>query len=507
MAVPPNSPWNPGPTRRLNPRPIQRMRGRLPDRPHSRRRGCGTALFAAALAVVVLIGGAALYAWSRYQTVADSVIIVVPTEQPGPGQEGGGNQPLPTPNIVKEPFNILLVGVDTRDASPEEGARSDTLILAHVDPQNKWATMLSIPRDSCAEIPGYTDPGECDKINKAYFYGYRDAEGTRVEPEIGGIKLARDTVSRYLDLPSHNQRIDFVAQVDFKGFQRIIDAIGGINIDVPKPLLDPSYPSDDGDNGYIRLYIPSGLQHMDGVTALRYARSRHADDDYQRSERQKQVIQAIMSTMKEKGLLDQIDSLNDLMDQLANTFSTDLPIKDLGNLRALAGLGAELAGGGRIQSLAIGGSGFEDLGGLNIYTPRWNPDDISVRVDEWLTGPLGAGSASAPQKPTRTQLESVSIEVMNGTEVKGLAGEVRAHLESRGYVLNAASSASAETAYPKTLIIDYGNHKAVREYLAHQLGIKPANILASDAAPEGPSDGSTGIMVLLGLDYKAEWRR
>ena len=144
----------------------------------------------------------------------------------------------PLPDALREPANVLLLGVDKRP-SAEEGVRSDTLILVHLDPQEKWASMLSIPRDSVVNIPhmGYA------KINAAYSYGFNNAAaiyGDGTAPDAAGAALAAETVEQFLGV-----KVDFTAQVDFHGFEALVDSVGGVVVDVPTPLLDAEYPTED----------------------------------------------------------------------------------------------------------------------------------------------------------------------------------------------------------------------------------------------------------------------
>ncbi|MCG8352965.1 MAG: LCP family protein, partial [Chloroflexales bacterium] len=156
--------------------------------------------------------------------------------------------PVPLPDTLREPFNVLLIGVDRR-ADPDNGIRSDTLIVVHVNPSERWAGMLSIPRDSVVQIPHL---GQM-KINVAYSYGYTNAAelyGRGVDPAAAGGALAAETVEDFLNL-----KINYIAQVDFQGFERIVDTLGGITVDVAQPLLDPEYPTEN--YGYERLYVPA----------------------------------------------------------------------------------------------------------------------------------------------------------------------------------------------------------------------------------------------------------
>ena len=144
----------------------------------------------------------------------------------------------PTSGLLTRPFTVLLLGVDRRP-NPEEGVRSDTLILVRVDPQTRTASMLSIPRDSVAPIPhlGWA------KINAAYGYGYANATalyGATTDPSAAGGALAAEAVEQFLGVT-----VDYIAQVDFRGFERLVDTVGGVLIDVPVPILDAEYPTEN----------------------------------------------------------------------------------------------------------------------------------------------------------------------------------------------------------------------------------------------------------------------
>lgn len=279
------------------------------------------------------------------------------------------------PNTLREPFTVLLIGVDQRD-NPDEIPRGDTLIVVHVNPTERWASMLSIPRDTLVSIPNI---GE-DKINAAYFHGYIYASelyGEGTAPAEAGGALAAETVEAFLGVP-----IDYIAQVDFRGFQRIIDTIGGISIDVPQPLLDAEFPT--ANYGYERIYIPAGLQVLDGRQALIYARSRHAGSDFDRSSRQQQVLQAMLHSMRQRALLDQIGLLPELVADVQESVATTLPVSDLNTLRGLAALASELSSE-RIVRLSLNPNdvGMNEIG-TNIL---WNPEDVQLQVNRLLAGP------------------------------------------------------------------------------------------------------------------------
>lgn len=170
--------------------------------------------------------------------------------------------------------NLLILGLDRR---PDQGAvvRSDTMILATVYPPGPRVALLSIPRDLYVDIPTYGT----GRINAAHFWGENESVG-------GGPALAAQTVAQNFGVPVHGY-----VRVDFDGFRAIVNAVGGIDVVVEQPIVDNAYPTDD--YGTIRIEIPAGPQHMDGETALRYARSRHGSSDFDRARRQQQIMVAL----------------------------------------------------------------------------------------------------------------------------------------------------------------------------------------------------------------------
>lgn len=181
-------------------------------------------------------------------------------------------------------LNILVIGVDTRPDGGEQNA--DVIIIARLDLKSKSMNSVTIPRDLLVEIPGH---GE-GKINSAYGIGLEEDPGSR----IAGVAKVRDTIEHNFDVS-----IDDYVMIDFEGFREVVDAVGGIDINVPTRIVDEAYPTED--YGIRTLIIEAGLQHMDGETALSYARTRHADSDDQRRERQMLVIQALFDKGQQVG--------------------------------------------------------------------------------------------------------------------------------------------------------------------------------------------------------------
>lgn len=404
--------------------------------------------------------------------------------QPGALIPGIG-RPLATPalsaDMLSQPFNILLVGVDKRP-NPDDGIRSDTLILVHLDPQGKWASMLSIPRDSVVNIPHL---GQA-KINTAYAYGFTNAEsiyGAGTDADAAGGALVAETVEQFLRV-----KVNYVAQVDFHGFEQLVDAVGGVPIDVTTPLLDAEYPTDD--NGIERIYIPAGLQVMDGHTALVYARSRHSSSDFDRSKRQQQVLRALLDHVKARGLLENASLLSQWADVIARNVRTTLPVSNLKMLGSLAAFARQLDGS-KIKQMSINPDdvAIQSENGSDIY---WNRSEIRSLVARWQTGPQGTGETA----PAR-------IQVLNGAAVEGVASKVSEHLRSKGFVLTDA--ANALQIYAHTTIIDYTGRPDTRKRLADILGITAEYVQATPGPNAPPQAPETDIVVVVGQDYKGDW--
>lgn len=225
---------------------------------------------------------------------------VAPTIQPTVGAWEGN-----------ERVNILLVGIDRR---PGEAfvSRTDSMMVISVNPETDSMSVLSIPRDLYVQIPGYGQ----DRINTAVVYGSREGD------YLDGAALAMQTVSSNLGIPIHH----FV-MVDFGAFVRTVDLLEGIDVQVPYEINDPMYP--DMDYGYDPLYIPAGLQHFDGQTALKYARTRHADSDFNRAYRQQQVLFAARNKALNLGIGEMILKAPSLYREVESGIRTDLSLEQI----------------------------------------------------------------------------------------------------------------------------------------------------------------------------------
>ncbi len=173
------------------------------------------------------------------------------------------------------PANILLLGLDARTG---EGyaTRTDAIMLLGVQPRRLRVSALSIPRDLFIDVPGYGS----QRINTVNVLGELEESG--YGPALLGDGLAESLGVR----PTYHMRLNFDA------FVQLVDAVGGIRVDIPRLIVDNSYPTRDYGTRSVRF--EPGVQHLDGEMALAYARTRHTDDDYGRAERQQQVVRALM---------------------------------------------------------------------------------------------------------------------------------------------------------------------------------------------------------------------
>lgn len=434
-------------------------------------------LVAAALAVVVVVLIALVL--RRADRTLATIQQADPRRQPTSVVAGlGGSQPevVAPPNALHDPFTILLIGVDKRDLA-DDGVRSDTLILLRIDPQARWAAMLSIPRDSIVNVPHLG----LSKINAAYNYGYAhatDIYGTGIDADAAGGALTAETVEQYLKV-----KVDYIAQVDFHGFERLVDTLGGVVVDVPTPLLDAEYPTEDF--GVERIAIPAGLQVLDGRTALIYARSRHSGSDFDRSKRQQQVLRALLDQARARGVLEDAALLPRWAEVLEQNIRTTLPIRDLAMLNGLAALARDLRAD-RLVQLSINPDDvtIDREDGSDLY---WNQADLAALVARWQAGPQSGE-------------ETARIQVINGAAIDGVAGRVSDELRARGFTL--ADAGTAAQVYEHTLIIDYSGRPRTRQRLADALGIEPRYVQAQPGPDAPPQAYQVDLVVVLGKDYR-----
>lgn len=215
-------------------------------------------------------------------------------------------------------INILLLGIGGEGHNG--GELTDTIMIASIKPQTNEASLLSIPRDLYVQIPNTNRGG---KINAVKTIGDKSKEKN-------GIELLKQTVSEVSDLEIH-----YYAQLDFNGFIKIIDDLGGIDVYLKNDLRDPAYP--DFGRGYDPFYIPKGWHHLDGATALKVARSRYSRmGDFDRIERQQDIIKATKQKVFEKYSQFDIFTFKKIFISLGDNLRTDIQLKEFSRFYKIA---------------------------------------------------------------------------------------------------------------------------------------------------------------------------
>jgi LCP family protein required for cell wall assembly len=243
----------------------------------------------------------------------------VPGEPPAAPAEQSG----PGPN---ERLNVLIIGLDkttTRTAS-----LTDSMIVASLDPTLGTLSMVSVPRDMVG-VPLGDGRTYGPKLNSLYSYAARNPKDFPKGPT----RTLEDAVGALLGIPIH-----YYVTTDFYGFVRLIDALGGVDIVVDHGFTDPKYDGWDGSQTHwgVGFSITAGPHHLDGLTALAYARSRYApgETDFKRAARQQQILVAIKDKLMSGGNL--LFRLPDLLRTVGDTVRTDVPPDRLPDLAAVA---------------------------------------------------------------------------------------------------------------------------------------------------------------------------
>ena len=261
----------------------------------------GLKLFLGLIILVFIFAG--LYLHSVYTNVVEAAeSIYEPVDQ----EETRG---IAVDLEQSDPISILLLGVDTGELGRTEQGRSDSMVVATINPNTQQTTLLSIPRDTYSKIVGYGDGVEYfDKINHAYAYGE--------------IKMAIDSVQELLEIP-----IDYYVTINMAGLEKIVDAVGGIDVDSPFGFTFTDY-TEEGEFSYS---FTEGPNHLDGAHALAFARMRYEDPegDVGRQSRQRIVIEAILKKLLSSNLL---VTYRDVLTTVSGNVETNFQMEDYESL-------------------------------------------------------------------------------------------------------------------------------------------------------------------------------
>jgi LCP family protein required for cell wall assembly len=446
--------------------PVFEYRDRPPQRSRLRRYWLRAAGATGAL-VIVTVG------WFALQTF-DAVHKVIGHAGAGAPALAGSLKPSQLAGEGSGRVNILVLGIGGEGHSGPN--LSDTMMVWSIDPQTKDVAMLSIPRDLYVKIPGHG----YGKINSAN--------------ALGGPLLAESVVQQVIGVP-----INYYVLIDFSGFKQAVDAVGGIDFDVPTALNDPLFPCDDRTkiaNDYCPIHFAAGEQHMDGEQALEYSRSRETTSDFARAARQQQVLVALRAKALSASTLTNPIKLTELIGAIGDHLTTDLQLGDLERL-ALIAKDVDTA---KISQNVISADppspllnvGYLIPGAGSIELPLAGEFDYSaiqdfvqnIFVDHYLTQ------------------ENALIQVENGSGQTGLATQVVKSLSEAHYNVEAPVNAASVA---QTVLYDYTNGAKpyTIHYLEQRFGVKaqvePAPTPEVDA--DGQQQAPPQIRIILGSDY------
>lgn len=370
--------------------------------------------------------------------------------------------------------NILLLGTD------DAAALTDTIIVASIDPIHDEAALLSIPRDLYVQREGLGSM----KINEVFPNEHNRAmteQATTRQADVRGYRAIQDTVSEVTGIPMH-----YYVSIDIDGFQRAIDTVGGVTMNVEDPVYEVL--SLEGQR-YV-LNVQPGEQEFDGLRAMAYVRSRKTSPrgDFDRSERQRELLIALKNEIVSSGTWSNPNRISGLFNDFSDNVTTSFGIDEIMRLREIADdIGAQ-----SVSSLELVGdepNNFitsSNLNGLSIQVPREGMYEYS-EIQNYVRNTLRDGYL---------RQENANVLVVNGTNQPDLAERTTKQLESFGY--NVAPPQSAELSnYQETVLVDLtmGEKKYTKRYLEQRM-----KTFASSRLPSGVSINTEGIdfVILIG---------
>jgi LCP family protein required for cell wall assembly len=360
-----------------------------------------------------------------------------------------------------EPTVALVLGYDRRTHGVDAGggSRSDTVMLIRADPDEKVISMLSFPRDLVVSIPGCRGAGPFrGRINEAYTYC--------------GPKGTLKTVKDLTHIP-----INYIVTVNFQGFTKIVDKLGGVYMDV-----DHRYLNDNSSGGptYATIDVNPGYQRLDGKDALDFVRFRHTDSDLYRLARQQQFVKALKQQVSGFWSLSRIPGI-------VNTITDNVEVGvgggktlDVGTLYSYAKLVYGLPSGNFQQVQIQGITGYNELA-----APESSVNDA---VDNFLNpdvkAPERAATAALGRKPKRDTgppPSEVTVEVVNGNGIAGAADDAAYRLSQRGYRVANGGNADNFNYFESKIFYDPASpdSEAAAKYLADLFGDAQAVPLAT----------------------------
>ncbi len=381
--------------------------------------------------------------------------------------------------------NVLLIGKGG-DNHPG-GQLTDTLLIASIDPVNKKAAVVSIPRDFWMKVAGTSS---YQKVNSVYNLGKEKSTAkTKNQEETDGVKLLSDTMSQTLGIP-----IQYYAMFDFTGYKELVDTVGGIDIKIDEPIFDPNF---DGQYGRNALRLPAGNVHLSGTQALLLGRARGVaggygvSSDFDRNENQRKMIVALKDKLLSSGTYTNPVKINQLVTTLGDNAKTSFSAGEIIRLNQIFK---------QIKPADIASIDFVtppndllttgNIAGQSVVYPKAGITNLGP-IQNYLRNTLKDGFL---------QQESAKVAVYNDTNISGLAGKQAEILRSFGYTVTTVTDAPGKQNSPTTTVVDLtgGTKKFTKRYLEQRFKVtaiaKPANV-------QIPADPTTvDFIVIVGQD-------
>lgn len=366
--------------------------------------------------------------------------------------------------------NILLLGIG--DEGHAGSTLSDSIILASIDYRSNHLAMFAIPRDLYVKIPG----NGYSKINGAHAYGEKERPGS-------GPDVAKKVLEENFGVPIH-----YYARVDFSGLEKLVDALGGVNVDVENSFCDYNYPTErKGDTR--KICFKEGIQTMNGVKGLQYSRSRHAlgveGSDFARSRRQQKLILAIKEKALSANTVFNPKRVLETLSVLGDHIKTDFKPEDFARLYELS----------------------KEIDQSNVISKSFDnsPEGMLVSSSSAGTGYIlkpADGDFDEIKEAVKNifsvvylKEEAAQIHLENGGYNSYLFGKLSSSLKENGFNI-VESDSTVQTSSTKTKIIDYSNGKKSETIRALE---DKFNV---EAVAGTKTEGDPDILIVVGRYYK-----
>lgn len=345
--------------------------------------------------------------------------------------------------------NILLLGIGGPGHDGPD--LTDTIVVLSVDPVNNTASMVSVPRDLWVDMPvNYF--GKQQKINAAYesgkyhYIGKLDSSNQNAAAVEAGFNSVDTTLKQVLGV-----NINYHVLVNFQAFRQAIDTVGGVTVDVPTPLIDPTMAWENHNSS---ILAPAGVQQMDGVKALLYARSRETTSDFARAQRQRQILVALKDKVLSAGTLSNPAKIDGLMNAFGDNVYSDLSTQGATRLVSIMK---------KVSDSKVNSIGLTDEGHKLVTTDHVG----SISVDRPIAG---FGNYGDIQAYVRSQMpdgylvkESAPVVVLAPTATAATADAAR--LATYGYNVVTSAAGTSTSATPVLVDLSKGKDPYTLHYL------------------------------------------